>query len=777
MTARPVNGNPRDRLAAAPQAVLRAAFALLLLIFVAAGLNAVFGVGDAQIDELMRTWASSAVYVIAAALVLARAIVIRESRTAWILIAAGLAFYCVGNLLWTLWLENAESAPIPSLADAFWLSLYPASYAGLVLLARRGRSRAPAGVWLDGIVAGLGMAALGAAVVVRPVLDSASGSTLAVATNLAYPVADLILAGLVVGLMALRGWRLDAKWASLGAAFLVLCVADILYLLQVASGAHEASLMPNLIYMSAVGLLALAAWQPARTRPALRVDGWPVLLVPGAIALAAVGLMLHDHFERLDPLTLALAVLTILAALIRTALSFRDLRSLAETRREATTDELTSLPNRRLFLRTVHDTIAKARAAQESAALLIIDLDEFKALNDALGHHAGDELLRQLGPRLGDTVRSTDLLARIGGDEFGLLLAAPTSREAALKAASRIREALRRPFEVQGLHLHVSASVGIALFPFDADTGHRLVQHADAAMYRAKARGTASEVYSPEFDDHSRDALELASELSDAISDDQLELHFQPIADVHQRRIVGIEALVRWNHPTRGLIPPSDFIPVAEQSGLMRNLTRWIIDSALECARTLRDQGHDLRLSVNVSAPDLLDAEFPNEVAAALAEHGVKPSALTLEVTETSIMSDRVRVSDVLRRLAEVGVNISLDDFGTGYSSLLHLKTLPVSELKIDRGFVAGMATSATDWEIVRATIQLAHNLGLSAVAEGVEDETAWQALCGLGCEMVQGYYLARPLSPGDLHAYLAARPLSIEREIEPYTGLLNPAL
>jgi diguanylate cyclase (GGDEF)-like protein len=777
MTARPANGNPRDRLDPVSRAALRAAFALLVVIIVAAGANALFGVGSAALDEVMRTWASSAAYVIAAALVLARAIVIRESRAAWILIAVGLALYCVGNLLWTLWLENVESAPIPSLADAFWLSLYPASYAGVVLLARRGGSRSPAGVWLDGIVAGLGMAALGAAIVVRPVLDSASGSTLAVATNLAYPVADLILAGLVVGMLAVRGWRLDARWASLGAAFLVLCVADILYLLQVTSGANEASLLPNLIYMSAVGLLALAAWQPVRDAAPDRLDGWSMLLVPGAFALAAVGLMIHDHFERLDPLGLALAVLTILAALVRTALSFRDLRTLAQTRHEATTDELTSLPNRRLFLRTVDETIAKARAAQDPVALLIIDLDQFKELNDALGHHAGDELLRQLGPRLGETVRSTDLLARLGGDEFGLLLAAPAGRDAALKAASRVREALRQPFEIQGLHLHVAASIGIALFPLDADDADRLVQHADAAMYRAKARGTAWEVYSPEFDEHSRDALELASELSDAISGDQLELHFQPIADVRERRIVGIEALVRWNHPTRGLLPPSAFIPAAEQSGLMRNLTRWIIDSALECARTWHDQGHDLRLSVNVSAPDLLDVEFPNEVAAALAEHGVAPASLVLEVTETSIMSDRVRVSDVLGRLDDVGVGISLDDFGTGYSSLLHLKTLPVSELKIDRGFVAGMATSATDWEIVRATIQLAHNLGLSAVAEGVEDEATWQALCALGCEMIQGYFLARPLPPGDLHAYLAARPLSIEAEIEPFTNLLNPAL
>jgi EAL domain-containing protein (putative c-di-GMP-specific phosphodiesterase class I) len=241
--------------------------------------------------------------------------------------------------------------------------------------------------------------------------------------------------------------------------------------------------------------------------------------------------------------------------------------------------------------------------------------------------------------------------------------------------------------------------------------------------------------------------------------------------------VLGVEALVRWAHPTRGLLPPNVFIPLAEQSGLMRDLTRWILDAALARARKWHDAGHTLRLSVNVSVPDLLDLEFPGEVAAALERHSMEPSALVLEVTESSIMSDRVRISDVLGRLGEVGVGLSLDDFGTGYSSLLHLKTLPVSELKIDRGFVAGMGDDTADREIVRATIQLAHNLGLRAVAEGVEDWPTWCALADLGCELIQGYYLARPLSPDDFDAFLAERPLSAGHGITPYTNLLNPAL
>ena len=258
--------------------------------------------------------------------------------------------------------------------------------------------------------------------------------------------------------------------------------------------------------------------------------------------------------------------------------------------------------------------------------------------------------------------------------------------------AVSIGDALRDPFEIKGVQMNVAASVGIALYPSDGDDAQRLLQHADIAMYNAKAASEPWGFYAGDLDEHSRDALELASELSDAIADGQLELRFQPIAQAGGGTVIGVEALVRWAHPTRGLLTPDVFIPLAEQSGRMRDLTRWVIDAALERARAWRDDGHVLRMSVNVSVQDLLDVAFPGEVAAALARHGVDPSMLVLEVTETSIMSDHVRISDTLGQLGEIGVGLSLDDFGTGYSSLVHLKTLPVSEVKIDRGFVAGMA-------------------------------------------------------------------------------------
>ena len=751
-------GRPLERVSRRASVAVRGSLILLLLIIAAAAVNALLGAGNSLIDEIMRTWASSVVYVLASGIAVVRAVTIRRARAAWILIASGLCLYAAGSLLWALWLEHLEAPPIPSVADALWLSLYPASYAGLVLLARQHGKSNPAGVWLDGVVAGLGIAALGAAIVFGPVLNSASGSPVAVATNLAYPVADLLLAALVMAILALRGWRLNGKWAAIGGGFLLLCVADILYLLHIAGGATAASAIPNLFYMSGVALLALAAWQPeSREAPAV-VESWSMLLVPAAFVLTAVGINVYDHFHGVGGLALVLATLTLLAAVLRTALSFRDLRSLAQARLEATTDDLTGLPNRRLFLRSVDEAIVKAHGGDDAGlALLIIDLDDFKKLNDTLGHHAGDALLCQIGPRLRRSLRSTDVLARLGGDEFGLLLAALSDEAAALAVADDVRDALREPFEVQGLHIHVAASVGIALFPCHAEDAQRLLQHADVAMYQAKAARSGREVYARDRDEHSREALALACELPGAIAQGQLELHFQPIAEATGSRVVGMEALVRWAHPTRGVLPPCDFVALAEQSGLTRDMTRWVLDAALARCKMWQGHGHPLRVSVNVAVADVLDVEFPWEVAAALAKHGLDPTALILEVTETSLMSDHRRIGDVLARLGELGVGISLDDFGTGYSSLVHLKALPVSEVKIDRGFVARMHTDPTDRAIVCSTIQLAHSLGMHLVAEGVEDHETWQTLAGLGCELIQGYHLARPLAAAELDAFLAA--------------------
>ena len=492
------------------------AVAAIMAIIAGAAAHTLLGIGGSRLDEVFRDWATSAVYVLVAAAVVLRAIKISQSRGAWTLIAVGISLYGAGNLVWALWLEHVANPPIPSICDALWLALYPTSYLGVALLARRHWRGIPAGVWLDGIVAGLAIAAVGAAVVFGPVLRSATGSAAAVATNLAYPVADLLLAALVVGVLSLRGWRLDRGWALLGGGFLVLTVADSIYLTQVAGGSAASSSVANLFYMAGVALLALAAWQPLDRSEVPRTDGLSTLLVPGGFALTAMGVLAYDHFEHLDTLAFCLALLAVLAGLLRTALAFRDLRTFNETRRQAVTDDLTGLPNRRLFQERLDEAIARGKG-QGGMAVLIVDLDHFKELNDTLGHHSGDELLRQIGPRLRAFCGPSTRLARLGGDEFGIVLDTPSDRSFALGVAKRIRAALTAPFEVQDLSLRVDASVGIALFPAHADTAGELLRRADVAMYEAKKAQSGSGVYAPERDTHSRDRLALAAELEQAL--------------------------------------------------------------------------------------------------------------------------------------------------------------------------------------------------------------------------------------------------------------------
>jgi diguanylate cyclase (GGDEF)-like protein len=618
----------------------------------------------------------------------------------------------------------------------------------------------PARIWLDGVIAGLGVVAIGSAFVVRPVLASVSGNTAAVITEMAYPACDLVLAGLVVGVLALRGWRLDRMWTMLGAGFLALATADILYALQVAGGASAPSAATNLAYDIGVLLLALAAWQPGATMHDDRAPTTSVLAIPAAFTLSALGLMIYDHFTRLDPVALTLAMATIIAAFARTGLAFRDVRGLAETRRQALTDDLTAMPNRRHFLRRLGNAIVASHASGTSLALLLLDLDRFKELNDTLGHDAGDQLLCQVGERLQEVLRASDTAARLGGDEFGVLLTGPCDATQAELVADKILKMIGQPFPIKGVNLRVTASIGIALFPEHAENGEQLMQHADVAMYEAKGTQSGRACYASERDQHSLERLTLAGEISRAIDCGEIEAHFQPKANASSGQIVGVEALARWRHPERGMIPPDQFIAVAEQAGLGRALTRKMLELGLTQIKAWKQAGIDLHVAVNTTVADLLDTEFPGEVAAMLAAYGLAPEVLVLEVTENMVLADPVRIGDVLAQLGELGLGLSLDDFGTGYSSLTHLKSLPVGEVKIDRSFVGRMTSDPVDAAIVEATIQLAHSIGSRVVAEGIEDQVTWSSLVANRCELVQGYALSRPLPAAELEQLLRAAPI-----------------
>jgi diguanylate cyclase (GGDEF)-like protein len=742
------------------RSVLGAATALLIVLVAATGMHAVFGLGGASVEQPIRDWVTSGIYILVGVIVCWRAIRTTESRRSWMIFAFGISIYGLGNVLWAAWVEHLPNPPIPSVCDAMWLTLYPCCYIGVLGLARVRERRVPARVWLDGVIAGFGVVAIGAAIVVRPVLASVSGNTAAVITEMAYPICDLLLAGLVVGVLALRGWRLNRMWTMLGAGFLALATADILYALQVAGGASAPSAATNLAYDVGVLLLALAAWQPGASVGGDRVPNTGVLAIPAAFTLSALGLMIYDHFSRLDPVALTLAMATILAAFARTGLAFRDVRGLAETRRQALTDDLTAMPNRRHFLKRLNDAIVASRASETILALLLFDLDRFKELNDTLGHDAGDQLLCQVGERLNTVLRASDTAARLGGDEFGVLLAGPCNAAQAELVADKILAMISQPFPIKGVNLRVTASIGIALFPEHAENGEQLMQHADVAMYEAKSTQSGRACYASERDQHSLERLTLAGEISRAIDCGEIEAHFQPKADASSGRIVGVEALARWRHPERGMIPPDQFIAVAEQAGLGRSLTRKMLELALTQAKAWKQTGIHLHVAVNTTVADLLDTEFPAEVATMLAEHDLPPEVLVLEVTENMVLADPVRIGDVLAKLGEMGLGLSLDDFGTGYSSLTHLKALPVGEVKIDRSFVGRMTSDPVDAAIVEATIQLAHSIGSRVVAEGIEDHVTWSSLVANRCELVQGYALSRPLPAAELEQLLRAEPI-----------------
>jgi diguanylate cyclase len=746
-------------LRAGERRALGLATALLMALVAATGAHAAFGVGGHAVEQPIRDWVTSAVYILVGLIVSWRAARSTEARRSWTIFAFGISIYGLGNVLWAAWVEHLPNPPIPSVCDGMWLTLYPACYVGILGLARVRERRVPARIWLDGIIAGLGVAAIGAAIVLRPVLASVSGNAAAVITEMAYPICDLLLAALIVGVLALRGWRMDRMWTMLGVGFLALAAADCMYALQVAGGASAPSVATNFAYDIGVMLLALAAWQP---REPIEVDTVPtgaVLGIPAAFAASALGLLLYDHFSRLDPLALALAMLTMFAAFARTSLAFRDVRALAETRRQALTDDLTSMPNRRDFLRRLRDGIVACVASETSMALLIVDLDHFKELNDTLGHDAGDHLLRQVGERLCEVLRAGDTAARLGGDEFGVLLCDACDSARAEVVADKILKVIGQPFPIKGLSLRVTASIGIAIYPDHASDDEQLMQHADVAMYEAKTAQSGRACYARERDNHSLERLTLAGELSRALQDGEIEAHYQPKADASSGRIVGVEALVRWRHPTRGMVAPSEFVTLAEQAGLGRALTRRMLELALGQIKLWREAGLNLHVAVNTTVADLQDTQFPAEVAAMLAAHDLAPEVLVLEVTENMVLADPVRVGDVLAKLGELGLGLSLDDFGTGYSSLTHLKALPVGEVKIDRSFVGRMTSDPVDAAIVEATIRLAHSIGIRVVAEGIEDQQTWSSLVANRCELVQGYALSRPLPAAELEGLLRAVP------------------
>ncbi len=425
-------------------------------------------------------------------------------------------------------------------------------------------------------------------------------------------------------------------------------------------------------------------------------------------------------------------------------------------RHNATHDELTSLPNRGLLHTRIEHALTHAKQTDGQVAVLLLDLDRFKEINDTLGHHTGDLVLQQIAPRLRETARDSDTVARLGGDEFCIIMPA-TDLNAAGILSERIIETMQHPIQVHQHTLKVGASIGISHYPRHAKDTDTLLRHADVAMYTAKRKNTGYAVYDAENDKYSLRRLQLTNELEDAIKHDRLELHYQPIISINDIQILHIEALARWPRSNIEVVLPDDFIPIAERSGLIHKLTRWVLNKATRQLSEWGGLGITCRISINISSSDLQQPGFVEEVKELLSKRRVTADRLIFEITESSMMRDYEQTHTVLNKLHNLGITLAIDDFGTGYSSLAHLKHLPTNLIKIDQSFVVDMTEDENDAVIVRSTIDLAHNMGKKVVAEGVHSREVMDILEILGCDMAQGFHIARPMPASELPAWLSA--------------------
>src|SRR4051812_12602905 len=638
--------------------------------------------------------AAGAVLVCGAAGCLAAAVVRRGDRPAGVLLAAALACAAAAELGAPGWLTVAACG-------------LAAAGLGALVIARHGPPLAMS--WLD--------AAMGA---------SRSG---ALTAALGAGAHGAVAAAGAAGGVALARWRVSPAGLAAVAGLVALGIdGDVAAL--------------------AAPLFVAAAW--VREERALPGPEFSPVVLSALLTFAAISLalLIAGEFADVGWAIPALATVTVLTGMARAGLTVTD--RLRASHRQAVTDDLTGLGNRRYLL----ECLERAVGESDEVALLLIDLDGFKDLNDTLGHEAGDEVLRQIGPRLEEALRAGGTLARLGGDEFAVVLA-PGDEATASATGLRLRSALERSFGVGGMRLHVDASIGIALFPEHGDDALGLLQRADVAMYEAKRTRTGHEVYLPERDHHSRRRLELLGELRDGLEAGQLVLHYQPKAEIATGEVHGVEALVRWAHPRRGLLPPSEFLPLADHTGLGRALTAFVVDRALE---EIGESAFGLSVAVNLGPADLLDLGLPSEIDRLLRRRGVPAERLRLEVSEDVVMADPERTLEVLAGLRAIGVATALDDFGAGHASLGHLKALEVDELKIDRSFVMGLPDDERDMAIVYATIELARRLGMRVVAEGVESSEGWDALARLLCDEAQGYFLSRPLTAVALGGWLRDR-------------------
>ena len=647
---------------------------------------------------------------------------------------------------------------ISTYGDVGYVLFYPLALLGIARLLRRA-SRLKFAEILDALIVGLGVSAVGAALAMRPLTASIlSSSTSLTFTGLLYPIADLILFAYVAAGIKASGRHLSPRTAWLTGGIVLFAVTDGLFLYQSAMASYTFGTWLDSGWLLGFAVLSESVWHPSAEIQEVSNSSLPqgLALASGMSILTASAI-----WPSLFP-TYALipACATLVAAFLRMGLSLREAHRLSQEELLARTDDLTGLPNRRLFVSNLSMAVAQWNSGSTFGALMIIDLDGFKEVNDSLGHLAGDALLRGVAGRLNAKMPRDSLLARLGGDEFGVIMRSPRILEDSNEMARQLRETLITPFQVSGVKIRVDASIGIAYAPRHGNDASTLLSRADIAMYRAKRAHLGVSVWDESADELSPDRAGLAEELSQALRRSELILHYQPIVSLVDGSVEAVEALMRWRHPRLGLLNPEHFLPLAERIGLIHDITLSALTQGLQVIAEWQRLGIDTSIAVNISARDLIRIDFLDSIERVLEGSGVDPSSLILEITEDVLLVDPEAAGRVINQLAKMRVRIAIDDFGTGFSSLSYLQQLPVHTLKLDRSFVAhlfdvggaGVRASA----VTKAVIDLARSLGLACIAEGVESEEGLSLLRELGCTSAQGRYLAPPMSVSDCREWLA---------------------
>jgi diguanylate cyclase len=699
-----------------------------------------------------------ALNLLAAGLIAVRVYRVTAERLAWTLIAAGMTCSAMGDVIYAVWVPDGQS---PSAADPAYLAYYPLVYAGLLLLLWARLKRASLLVQLDSLVCALTMAAVAAALTAGPIRAAASRTPATVLVGLLYPWGDLVLLALAAGMLPIRGWRNEFRWILLVAGFVLVAAADTAYLFETSAEAYRVGTLLDACWPASSLLMAMASWAPSSSVVPLPKRGLGPYVKSVACAVVALAVAILGHDSRLATTFAALSLIAIAA---RFAVTFRDVSMLAESHKHAMTDELTALPNRRSLA-----TALTAASASESLgpsltrtpsrrALLLLNLYEFQEINVSVGRHFGDALLRHIADRLSNSVRREDLLARTGDDEFAILTAEGTDLIAARAQAGRLLEALSEPFALDPITVQVDARIAIALCPGHCDHPQELLNRAETAIPHAKSAKGKIVIYDSAFELYHENDPNLTEELRTALLDgDELTCHYQPKINASDESVHSVEALLRWHHPSRGLLLPEEILPAVERAGLLRKLANRTINLALEQIQSWREQGIAETVAVNLSATNLLDLDLVGTIERLLRTHGLPADALIIEITESALV-DSVRSRNTVAALQQLGVHISLDDYGTGWSSLARLQDVSVDELKLDRIFVARLAQDPRSVAIVRSTVALAQSLGADLVAEGVEDEVTLSALRSYGCTITQGFVHSPPLPPDDLQHWITSR-------------------